>query len=49
MNTAVTITLIIAAFLLAVVIVTAVRDVTQAKHQPKPCPNCGRDKSEEAS
>lgn len=42
MNTAVTITAIIAAFLLGSVIVTAIRDVAQAKHkaaQPYPRPD----------
>ncbi|WP_225825574.1 hypothetical protein [Streptomyces naphthomycinicus] len=41
MNTAVTITLIVAAFLLGSLLITAVRDVAQAKHNPTRCPNCG--------
>ncbi|MFG2638544.1 hypothetical protein ACGFX8_32950 [Streptomyces sp. NPDC048362] len=47
MNTAVTITLIIAAVVLANSIVIAVRDVAKAKHQA--CPNCGRNKNKESS
>jgi hypothetical protein len=41
-NTAIAITAIIAALLLANSIVTAVRDVTKAKHQPttKHCKTC---------
>jgi hypothetical protein len=45
-NTAVTITLIITAFLLAVVIVTSIRDTAQAKHNPTRCPNCGHTSKE---
>ncbi|MFI2761424.1 hypothetical protein ACH5A3_21520 [Streptomyces echinatus] len=46
MNTAVTITLIIAAFLLGSLLITAVRDVAQAKHNPTRCPNCGHTSKE---
>lgn len=45
MNTAIAITAIIAAFILGCVIVTAVRDVAQTKHQT--CPNCGSNKTKE--
>jgi predicted RNA-binding Zn-ribbon protein involved in translation (DUF1610 family) len=41
--TAVYITAIIAAALVASSIVTAIRDVAKTKHQTtNPCPNCGR-------
>ena len=46
MNTAIAITLIIAVFLLGSLLITAVRDVAQAKHQPKTCPNCGHPSKE---
>lgn len=46
MNTAIAITAIIAALLLASSIVTAIRDITQAKHQPTTCPNCGHTSKE---
>ena len=45
MNTAIAITAIIAALLLASTIVTAVRDVAKAKHAA--CKHCGRDNSKE--
>ncbi|MBD9700623.1 hypothetical protein IHE56_00660 [Streptomyces sp. ID01-12c] len=47
MNTAIAITAIIAATLLANSIVVALRDAAKAKHQA--CPNCGRDKNRENS
>lgn len=40
MNTAVTITAIIAALLLALAIVNAIRDTAKAKHQPQQCNGC---------
>lgn len=40
MNTAVTITAIIAALLLALSIVNAIRDIAKAKHQPQHCNGC---------
>lgn len=46
MNTAVTITAIIAALILGLTIVTAARDVAQAKHNPTHCPNCGHTSKE---
>lgn len=47
MTTAVAITAIIAALLLANSIVTAIRDVAKVKHQT--CRHCGRDKNKENS
>ncbi|GGW98578.1 hypothetical protein [Streptomyces chartreusis] len=47
MNTAATITAIIAAVVVINIIVTAIRDTAAAKH--KTCPNCGRDKTKENS
>jgi hypothetical protein len=46
-NTAIAITAIIAALLLANSIVTAIRDVATAKHQAAACKNCTRDNSKE--
>lgn len=47
MNTAIVITAIIAALLLASTIVTAVRDVAKAKHQAAACKHCTHDKNKE--
>lgn len=46
MNTAIAITAIIAALLLANSVVTAVRDVAKARHAV--CKHCGRDKNKES-
>jgi len=46
-NTPIAITAIICGLLLALSIVTAIRDTTKTKHQT--CPNCGRDKTKENS
>lgn len=46
MNTAIAITAIIAALILGLTIVTATRDVAQAKHNPLRCPNCGHTSKE---
>ncbi|WP_435279357.1 hypothetical protein [Streptomyces sp. 1222.5] len=46
MNTAIAITLIVAAFLLGALIIAAVRDIAQAKHNPSHCPNCGHTSKE---
>jgi RNA polymerase subunit RPABC4/transcription elongation factor Spt4 len=45
--TAVYITAIIAAMLVAITTVTAIRDIAKTKHQT--CPNCGSDKTKEKS
>ena len=48
MNTAIAITAIIAAAAIASSIVTAVRDVARAKHQPaEHCKSCSCDKNKE--
>lgn len=47
MNTAIAITAIIAATLIALTTVTAIRDTAKTKHAT--CPNCGRDKTQENS
>lgn len=47
MNTAIAITAIIAAAALLNSGITALRDVTKAKHTANRCPNCGRDNRKE--
>ncbi|MFI5473231.1 hypothetical protein ACIA6D_23695 [Streptomyces cacaoi] len=48
--TAVYITAIIAAMLVAITVVTAIRDIAKAKHQPaQPCPNCGHNNKEKSA
>ncbi|MEV8033877.1 hypothetical protein [Streptomyces sp. NPDC086182] len=47
MNTAIAITAIIAGLLLANSIVTAIRDVAQAKHKAATCEQCGHNTSKE--
>ncbi|WP_176741398.1 hypothetical protein [Streptomyces sp. LUP30] len=48
--TAVYITAIIAAMLVAISAITAVRDTAKAKHQPaNPCPNCGHNDKENSA
>lgn len=47
MNTAIAITAIIAAAAIASTIITAVRDVAHAKHQPAHCKTCSCDKNKE--
>lgn len=49
MNTAIAITLIVAATLLINSAIVAARDVAKAKHQTKPCPNCGHDNKENSA
>lgn len=46
MNTTIAITLIVAALVLGLTIVTAARDVAQAKHNATHCPNCGHTSKE---
>ncbi|MER5715700.1 hypothetical protein [Streptomyces sp. NPDC002132] len=48
--TAVYITAIIAAMLVAISAITAVRDAAKAKHTTtRPCPNCGHNETEKSA
>ncbi|MDX3576005.1 hypothetical protein [Streptomyces sp. FL07-04A] len=48
--TAVYITAIIAAMLVTITAITAIRDTAKAKHQPaQPCPNCGHNDKEKSA